>query len=108
MKIQDPTGRKPKAAAFERIGDSLYRRGGAIFARVRVNRRRTYRSTRTCEPREARAWLRKWKHETFLLNAGIEPRGVTLHRERVAAGEVLDLYDKAGCPTRKMQQKTAY
>jgi integrase len=108
MKIQDPTERKPKAAAFERIGDSLYRRGGAIFARVRVNRRRTYRSTRTCEPREARAWLRKWKHETFLLNAGIEPRGVTLHRERVTAGEVLDLYDKAGCPTRKMQQKTAY
>src|ERR1035437_7990487 len=107
MKIQAPTERKPKAAAFERIGDSLYRRGGAIFARVRVNRRRTYRSTRTCEPREARAWLRKWKHETFLLNAGIEPRGVTLHRERVTAGGGLGLYDQAGCAARQTPKKNA-
>jgi len=108
VKLNDNVVVRPKAPAFERIGESLYRRGGAIFARVRVNRRRTYRSTGTREPREARAWLRKWKQETFLLNCGIEPRGITLHRERVSAGEVLDLYDKAGCPTRSMQEKAAY
>jgi integrase len=102
------TEKKPKASAFERIGDSLYRRGGVIFARVRVNGRRTYRSTGTSEPKEARAWLRKWKHESFLLKAGLEPEGVTLHRERVTVGELLDAYDKAGCPTRKMQQKATY
>ncbi len=99
---------KPKAVAFERIGDSLYRRGGVIFARVRVNGRRTYRSTETSEPKEARAWLKKWRHEDFLLKTGIEPKGVTLHRERVTVGELLDAYDKAGCPTRKMQQKAPY
>jgi len=108
MKLTDPIDTAPKPVGFQRIGDSLYRRGSAIFARVRVNRRRTYRSTGTCEPREARAWLRKWQHETFLLNCGIEPAGVTLHRERVTAGEVLDIYDNAGCPSRKMQQKAAY
>src|SRR5438552_605102 len=108
MNTENPTGTdKRRIERFERIGDSLYRRGGVIFARVRVNGRRTYRSTETSEPREARAWLRKWKHESFLLKAGIEPRGVTLHRERVTVGELLDAYDKAGCPTRKMQQKAA-
>jgi len=99
---------KKRSEPFERIGDSLYRRGGAIFARIRVNGRRTYRSTETNDPKEARAWLRKWKHEAFLLKAGIEPTGVTLHRERVTVGEVLDAYDKAGCPTRKMRQKAPY
>ena len=108
MNTQNTTEKNSKAAAFERIGDSLYRRGGSIFARIRFNGRRTYRSTGTSEPREARAWLRKWKQETFLLNSGIEPKGVTLHRERVTAGEVLDAYDKAGCPTRKMHQKAPY
>jgi integrase len=98
---------KRKSAGFERIGDSLYRRGGVIFARVRVNGRRTYRSTGTSEPKEARAWLKKWRNEGFLLKAGIEPKGVTLHRERVTVGELLDAYEAAGCPTRKMQQKAA-
>src|SRR6266571_4406891 len=90
---------------FERIGESLYRRGEAIYARVRVNGRLTWRSTGTSEPREARQWLKKWKHEAFLLKAGIEPKGVTLHRERATVGELLDTYDTAGCPTRKMQKK---
>ena len=31
---------KKRSEPFERIGDSLYRRGGVIFARVRVNGRR--------------------------------------------------------------------
>ncbi len=97
---------KTHAQAFERIGDSLYRRGGVIFARVRVNGRRTYRSTGTSDPKEARAWLKKWKHESFLLKAGIEPTGVTLHRERVTVGELLEAYKTAGFPSRKMQQKS--
>src|SRR2546427_12441859 len=92
---------------FGRIGESLYRKGDAIYARVRVNGRLTWRSTGTNEPREARQWLKKWKHEAFLLKAGIEPKGVTLHRERVTVGELLDAYDAGGCPTRKMHQKAA-
>lgn len=95
------------SAKFERLGECLYRRGAMVFARVRVGGKPTWRSTGTNEPREARQWLKKWKHEAFLLKAGIEPKGVTLHRERVTVGELLDAYDKAGCPTRKMQVKSA-
>jgi len=78
-----------------------------IFARVRVNGRRTYRSTNTNDPKAARAWLKKWRSEHWMLAHGIEPKGVTLHRERVTVGELLDAYERAGFPTRKMQQKAA-
>ena len=48
---------------FQRIGESLYRKGDAIYARVRINGRLTWRSTGSNEPREARQWLKKWKTE---------------------------------------------
>jgi type 1 fimbriae regulatory protein FimB/type 1 fimbriae regulatory protein FimE len=100
------TKTETKAATFERIGPSLYRKGGIILARVRVNGKQTWRSTGTNEPREARQWLRKWRHDGFLLKSGIEPKGVVLQRKRVTVGEVVDAYVKAGFPTRKMRVKS--
>lgn len=91
---------------FERIGESLYRKGAAIYARVRLNGKPTWRSTGTNEPREARKWLKKWQHDGWLMESGFEPSGVVLQRQRVAVGEIVDAYLKAGCPTRKMQAKS--
>ncbi len=90
---------------FERLGQSLYWKGGSIVARVRVNGKPTWRSTGTSNPAEARAWLKKWKSEVFMLASGIEPKGVVLHRARVTAGELMDAYVAAGMPTRKMRAK---
>jgi hypothetical protein len=90
---------------FERLGQSLYWKGDVIVARVRVNGKPTWRSTGTNNPAEARAWLKKWKSEVFMLASGIEPKGVVLHRARVTAGEMMDAYVAAGQPTRKMRAK---
>ena len=95
-------------AQFERLGECLYWKGGKIVARVRVNGKLTWRSTGTDIPADARKWLKKWRSEEWMEENGFEPKGVTLHREKVTVGEVLDAYDKAGCPTRKMQQKAPY
>ena len=93
-------------ATFERLGDCLYRKGGRIYARVRVNGKLTWRSTGTNEPREARAWLRKWENDGWLLKNGIEPKGVVLQRQRMTVQEIVDAYLKAGHPTRKMRSKS--
>jgi len=90
---------------FERLGQSLYWKGDSIVARVRVNGKPTWRSTGTSNPAEARAWLKKWKSEVFMLANGIEPKGVVLHRARVTAGELIGAYVAAGMPTRKMRAK---
>lgn len=93
-------------ANFERLGESLYRKGGAIYARVRVNGKLTWRSTGTSEPRDARKWLKKWQNDAWLMKNGIELKGVVLQRQRVTVREIVDAYTKAGCPTRKMRQKS--
>lgn len=95
-------GSQPKV---ERLGDSLYWRGDVIMARVRVNGKRTWRSTGTDKPAEARKWLAKWKSEEWMEKHGVEPKGVILHRKRVTVGELIEAYLKAGSPTRKMRQK---
>jgi integrase len=77
-----------------------------ISARVRVNGRLTWRSTGTANPAEARKWLKKWQQEQWMIDNGIEPKGVTLHRERVTVAELIDSYVEAGCPTRKMRMKS--
>ena len=87
----------------ERIAPNLYRRGGQIVARVRVNGKPTWRSTGTSDVKLARQWLKRWQHEAFLLNAGIETPDMKLHRARLTVGEVLDAYVAAGHPTKKMQ-----
>lgn len=95
-----------KPVNFERIGESIYRKGGAIYARVRINGRLTWRSTGTNEPRDARKWVTKWKHDGWLMESGFEPTGVVLQRQRVTVGQIVDDYLKVGCPTRKMQTKS--
>ena len=94
------------ASKFERIGPSLYRKGGAIYARVRQNGKLTWRSTGTDNPADARKWLKKWKQDEWLMASGIEPKGVVLQRKRVTVSEIVDAYCEAGCPTRKMQAKS--
>lgn len=90
---------------FERLGPSLYWKGGKIVARVRFNGKPTWRSTGTDNPAEARQWLKKWKSEEFMEKHGIEAKGVVLHRQRVTVGELIEAYVAAGMPTRKMRPK---
>jgi integrase len=87
------------------LGESLYWKGGSIVARVRVNGKPTWRSTGTSNPAEARAWLKKWKSEVFMLASGIEPKGVVLHRQRVTVGELIEAYVADGMRTRKGRPK---
>ena len=96
------------ATKFERLGECLYRKGGAIYARLRLNSKLNWRSTGTSEPREARAWVKKWKHDGWLLKNGIETKGVVLQRQRTTVQEIADAYLKASCPTRKMLLKSPY
>src|SRR5947207_3069926 len=90
---------------FERLGESLYWKGGTIFARVRVNGKQTWRATGTDNPKDAREWLRKWQRDAWLLKNGIEPKGVVLQRQRVSVREVVEAYVEAGLPTRTMRLK---
>jgi integrase len=91
---------------FERLGECLYRKGGKIVARVRVNGKLTWRSTATDNPSEARKWLKKWRNEEWMEQHGFEPKGVVLHRERVTVAELIKEYVEANCPTKKMQAKS--
>lgn len=90
---------------FERLGPSLYWKGGKIVARVRANGKPTWRSTGTDNPAEARKWLKKWKSEEWMEEHGFEAKGVVLHRQRVTVGELIEAYVEAGMPTRKMRPK---
>jgi integrase len=90
---------------FQRIGKCLYRKGDVIIARVRINGKPAWRSTKTNDPKKARQWLKKWREEEWMLRTGIEPKGVVLHRKCVTVDELIDEYIKAGFPTRKMQKK---
>src|SRR5271169_6481307 len=91
---------------FERLGASLYWKGGMIVARVRVNGKPTWRSTGTDNPAAARKWLKKWRNEEWMEAHGFEAKGVVLHRERVTVGELIHAYIDAGCPARNMQAKS--
>src|SRR5688572_2250505 len=104
--MRTPSTTESGASKFERIGPSLYRKGAAIYARVRQHGKLTWRSTGTNEPRDARKWLKKWQHDGWLMESGIEPIGVVLQRQRVTVSEIVDAYCEAGCPTRKMQAKS--
>jgi len=79
--------------------------GKTIYARVRDKGRRTWKTTETDTPKDARKWLLKWKREKWMLANGIEPEGVTLQRQRVTVAEIVDAYTQADCPTKKNQPK---
>jgi integrase len=105
MNTENQTQTTQSKPAFERLGASLYWKGGRIVARVRVDGKLTWRSTGTDNPAEARKWLKKWKSEEWMEAHGIEAKGVILHRARVTVGELIDSYIEAGMPTRKMRPK---
>ncbi|HVM62252.1 MAG TPA: site-specific integrase [Verrucomicrobiae bacterium] len=94
---------------FERIGQNLYRRGsgGLIYARVWADGKRTFRSTETDDPVVARKVLKKWRDDEVLKRHGIEPKIAALERNRLTVGKVIDVYIKAGHPTRKNKLKLA-
>lgn len=89
---------------YKRIGKCLYRKGGAIYARVRVNGKQTWRTTGTNIPADARKWLAKWRREEWALKYGIEV--ITLHRSRITVGELMDNYISDGIRTRKGRPKS--
>lgn len=91
---------------FKRIGKCLYRKGGAIYARVRVNGKQNWRSTRTDNPVDARKWLEKWRREQWMQEHGIETMGITLHRPRVTVGELINNYVSDGMRTRTGRLKS--
>lgn len=90
---------------FQRIGKCLYRKGSAIYARVRVNGKPTWRSTGTNIPADARKWLAKWRREEWALKYGIET--IILHRPRVTVGELMDNYVNDGMRTRTGRLKSS-
>ncbi len=94
-------------ATFERLGECLYRKGSTIYARVRVNGKLTWKSTETNDPAKSRKWLAKWRNEEWMVQNGFELQGVALHRQRVTVRELIEEYEKAGYPTKKMQAKSA-
>ena len=96
---------KSKPAAFERIGDCIYRRGGKIVARVRINGKATWRSCDTNDPKEARLWLRKFRTEKFCQRSGVELPGQSLLRQRLTVAKIVADYIAEKCPTRTMQPK---
>jgi integrase len=108
--VNDATqeGAGADSGGMERIGPSLYRKGGVILARVRHKGKRTWRSTGTDIPADARKWLKKWKQDEWLMASGFEPQGVVLQRKRVTVEVIVEAYVQAGCPTRKMGTKSPF
>lgn len=105
MNTQEVTKAKVR---FERLGECLYRKGSVIYARVRLNGKLNWRTTGTNDPADARKWLKKWRHDGWLIASGIEPKGVVLQRKRVIVQEIINAYVKAGFPTRKMRSKSPF
>ena len=91
---------------FQRIGDCLYRKGGAIYARVRINGKQNWRSTGTDIPADARKWLEKWRRQQWMQEQGIETTGMALNRQRVTLGELMDNYVSDGMRTRAGRLKS--
>lgn len=91
---------------FERVGKCLYRKGGAIYARVRVNGKPNWRSTSTGNPADARKWLEQWRRQQWMQEQGIETMGMARHRQRVTLGELTDNYIRDGMRTRTGRLKS--
>jgi integrase len=83
---------------FESLGESFARKGQKIYARLRLNGKRTWRSTGTNKLAQARQWREKWDNEQWNEMHGIESKGVTLQQSRVPIDELIDDYLEAGCP----------
>lgn len=90
---------------FEYIAPGLYRRNGAIYARVWDEGKRTWRSTGTNDPDTARKILKQWSKDTVLKEHGIMPKVAALELKSVTVDAVIKNYIEAGFPDRKMRPK---
>ena len=61
---------KTKVRVFEPLKHPLYRKGGAIYARVRVAGKCTWKSTKTDDAELARKWKKKWEEKQWLQKQG--------------------------------------
>jgi integrase len=66
MKTEDEN----RMGAFVRLEEGLYRRGNRIFARVTVNGKLTWRSTKTNKLPQGRQWKEKWERRQWLAENG--------------------------------------
>lgn len=104
--MQKTTMNEGKAAETpQRLGRSLYWRGGMIYARVQVDGKRTWRSTNTDDPVTARQVLKEFRKQQVLKAHGMESPVAALERNRLTVGAVLNAYIAAGYPTKKMRPK---
>jgi integrase len=88
-----------------RVAEALYRRGDTIYARIRVDGRRTWRSIGTTNLAIARAVLRKWRDDQILRAHGVEPKQAALELRRITVAQVIADYVQADCPGKKMGRK---
>lgn len=66
MKTEDEN----RMGVFVRLEEGLYRRGNRIFARVTVNGKLTWRSTKTNKLPQGRQWKEKWERRQWLAENG--------------------------------------
>jgi integrase len=92
---------------YERIGPNLYRRGpqGNIYARVKVDGKRMWRSTDTDDPATARSAFKEWRNQQVLRNHGVEPPVAALERKRLTVNQAIDNYVAAKFMDRRMRPK---
>lgn len=91
------TGNKKKTK-FQHLGDCLARKGGRIYARVELNGKRSWRSTKTNKLSQAQRWLERWKSEAWNERHGIEAATGTLKQKRVPVSLLISEYIAAGHP----------
>ena len=66
--------KQQKATGFARLDGGLYERNNRIFARVKVNGKLSWRSTKTNKLAQARKWKEKWEHKQWLDEQGFAPK----------------------------------
>ena len=66
--------KQQKATSFARLDEGLYERNNRIFARVKVNGKLSWRSTKTNKLAQARKWKEKWEHKQWLDEQGFAPK----------------------------------
>ena len=88
---------------FEPLGEGFARKGGKIYARLRLNGKPTWRSAGTNKLAQARKWREKWDDDQSIERRVIEPSGDTPRQTGVTVNELIDDYLAAGCPIIRKQ-----
>lgn len=84
---------------FQPLGDGLARKEKRIYARVKVNRRYTWLSTKTNVPSLARRWKDHWDKRQWARTSGLLPEEDAARRtNKTTFNQLADLYEQAGRP----------